>query len=73
MLHYAPSVAGEIINACAMLHNICLSEGVALDEIVTDSEMFDTAGVQGDGDDHRSAGARIRDRICRQLAAQRRE
>lgn len=68
VLHYEPGVAGEIINACAMLHNICLREGVVMEEAVEcDTEMFDTTDTQASGENPRSAAARIRDRVARQF------
>ncbi|XP_064486033.1 putative nuclease HARBI1 [Ornithodoros turicata] len=68
-LHYSPSVAGKIINSCAILHNICLREGVELeDPPEIDSEMFDTHS-QADQEETRAGGARVRDRVRSQLYA----
>lgn len=31
VLHYSPPIASKIINTCAVLHNICISENVPLE------------------------------------------
>lgn len=67
MLHYAPSVAGHIINACAMLYNICVRGGISLGEPVErDSEMFNTTGTQR-GENLQSEAARVRNSVREQL------
>jgi hypothetical protein len=39
MLRYHPHKAGVIINACCVLHNICIKGGVPLDEeLVQDAD-----------------------------------
>ncbi|XP_064476188.1 putative nuclease HARBI1 [Ornithodoros turicata] len=72
VLHYAPSVVGQIVNACAILHNICLSEGLRLeDEIEGDSGMFDTLTNHNEREENsRSAGARVLDHVARQLTGE---
>jgi len=41
VLHYAPPTAAKIINTCAVLHNICVSENVPMPLDLNDEEDFD--------------------------------
>lgn len=42
VLHYSPSIAAKIINTCAVLHNICISENVPMPLDLNDvDEDFD--------------------------------
>ncbi|CAL1282031.1 unnamed protein product [Larinioides sclopetarius] len=41
-LHYNPTFAGAIINACVVLHNMCVSKGLLIEEEIEMEEPFDT-------------------------------
>lgn len=74
VLHYTPINAGKIVNACAVLHNICQAHNVPIYNDDIDNEGLDNhINVNGDiqAPDNRqqeangdlAAGRRIRQRI----------
>jgi hypothetical protein len=50
-LHYSPETTGRIVNACAVLHNICVDNDVPLyeDDFVIDE---DANNVNNNNDQH---------------------
>lgn len=44
-LHYAPEMAGLIINACAILHNMCINSELTIElDVEADDLPFNTPG-----------------------------
>lgn len=41
VLHYEPLKASKIINACVVLHNICIDNNVSDDDIICEDMIFD--------------------------------
>ncbi|XP_012275352.1 putative nuclease HARBI1 [Orussus abietinus] len=73
VLHYQPDVCSKIINACAVLHNMCIQDNCRLDpeeeEEELDFGMFDNAVNEAQNIPIRNvelaAGRRIRDNLIR--------
>lgn len=40
VLHYEPLKASKIINACVVLHNICIDNNVSNDDIICEDNMI---------------------------------
>lgn len=75
VLHYSPPIASKIINTCAVLHNICISENVPLEiNDDNDNEEIDFGMYNNENEDianeENAIGRNIR-RIDPDLAAAR--
>ncbi|KMQ88281.1 nuclease harbi1 [Lasius niger] len=72
VLHYQPDVCSKIINACTVLHNMCIHDNVPLPEAEDEVLDFGMDGVNEPGIDilNRNheliAGRRIRNNLIRQ-------
>lgn len=42
VLHYAPEVAGTIVNACVVLHNICNNANMAIEQLSNEEVIRET-------------------------------
>lgn len=77
-LHYRPQTASKIINACCVLHNICVEENLELitdvnEVIINDprDDLFqneDVNEIQSTGNPFLVAGRMMRNRIVRRLS-----
>lgn len=74
-LHYKPEKAGRIINACAILHNICINRGDRIDDFVDDElpnenfedeEYYNNERYNEDGAALLDRGRIVRERIINQ-------
>ncbi len=64
-LHYAPQKAAQIINACAVLHNMCIEDSVQWETNHHDLDTEDLPFNQGDGGNLTRQPRTIRDSIVR--------
>lgn len=77
VLHYAPAFASQIINACVVLHNICIENNIPEPQPIEHVEDFDFGLYNGDNnnvqnDNHclnpeLAAGRRLRNAVIRNL------
>ncbi|XP_046400480.1 putative nuclease HARBI1 [Ischnura elegans] len=62
VLHYMPNKASRIINACAVLHNMCLDRNVQLEEEV-EEEIEVEEGPQPNIEGDQREGRVVRNRV----------
>lgn len=60
VLHYAPEKAGQIINACVVLHNICVQNNMPEPDPEVGDELLDLGMYDNIGDDNRIGGGMAR-------------
>lgn len=76
VLHYSPTVAGMIVNACVVLHNLCRMRNVPDPVIVAaphneDEEEMDNVEEEEDDEEGFNVGGNIREERERAVAEQR--
>lgn len=46
VLHYEPTKCAKIINACAVLHNLCLNDGIVIEDDDDDDAYVLIQGIR---------------------------
>ncbi|XP_050309680.1 putative nuclease HARBI1 [Anthonomus grandis grandis] len=52
VLRYSPEKVGKIVNACSILHNICIAANLELDENIVNEEEINNERFQNDAQDN---------------------
>lgn len=64
VLHYAPVVAASIVNACVILHNMCVTENLPTHDLIDEEVLTQDASMQQPEPYHQGWSSKLADGLA---------